>query len=312
MPIDRPEGWQPMPIRYVADPGQSRVSSPQRRGPRIEEIVMNEIDVNGVRLAYDVQGEGEPMLVVHGGFWADVLRPLTCQSALDGYRRIQYHRRGYGESSGPAGGFDVQVADAVALLDHLGVDAAHVVGHSEGAMIGLALAAAHPERVRSLSLLEPLAPTGWLATNGFGAVLEMFGAVAEASIGRYQAGDPEGATDVIFAETIPDWRDNVETAAPGGLAKADWATFYETEFAGLGEWRFGPEQATVISCPVLSWKSDQENPISAAGRAFLHDLFPRCEDADLAGATHFSPFVRPAEVAEQVAAFLARHSAVLT
>jgi len=96
------------------------------------------------------------------------------------------------------------------------------------------------------------------------------------------------------------------------MAKADWATFYETEFAELGEWQFGPEQATVISCPVLSWKSDQENPIATAARAFLHDLFAQCEDADLEGATHFSPFVRPAEVAEQVATFLARRSAVLT
>jgi pimeloyl-ACP methyl ester carboxylesterase len=273
---------------------------------------MNEIEVNGVRLAYDVQGEGEALLVVHGGFWPDVLRPLAGQPPLDGYRRIQYHRRGYGESSGPAGGFDAQVADAVALLDHLGVDAAHVLGHSEGAMIGLALAAAHPERVRSLSLLEPLAPTGWLAANGHDEVLETFGAVAEASIGRYLAGDPEGATDVIFGETIPDWRADVEMASPGGLAKADWATFYETEFAGLGEWQFGPEQAAVIDCPVLSWKADQENPIAAAGRAFLHDHFAQCEDADLKNATHFSPFVRPAEVAEQVATFLARHSAVLT
>ena len=273
---------------------------------------MNEIDVNGVRLAYDLQGEGEPMLVIHGGFWPDVLRPMARQPALDGYCRIQYHRRGYGQSGGPAGDFDAQVADAVALLDHLGIDAAHVVGHSEGAMIGLALAAAHPERVRSLSLLEPLAPTGWLAANGFGEVLEMFGAVAEASIGRYQAGDPEGATDVIFAETIPDWRENVETASPGGLAKADWATFYETEFPGLGRWQFGPEQAAVIDCPVLSWRADQENPLSAAGRAFLHDLFAQCEDTDLENATHFSPFVRPAEVAEQVATFLARQSAVRT
>lgn len=271
---------------------------------------MDRIDVNGVRLAYDVQGEGEPMLVIHGAFWADALGPLAGQPALDGYRRIQYHRRGYGDSSGPAGGFDAQVADAVALLDHLGVDSAHVLGHSEGAMIGLALAAANPARVRSLSLLEPLAPTGWLETSGSREVLGMFQAVAAASIGRYQGGDPEGATDVLFAEKIPDWRDNVETASPGGLAKANWATFYETEFAGLGEWQFGPEQAAVIHCPVLSWKADQENPIAAAGRAFLHDLIPQCEDADLARATHFSPLVRPAEVAEQVATFLARQSAL--
>lgn len=54
------------------------------------------------------------MLIMHGAIWADFLRPLATQPTLAGFRRIRYHRRGYGDSSGPAGGFDANVADAVA------------------------------------------------------------------------------------------------------------------------------------------------------------------------------------------------------
>lgn len=269
---------------------------------------MDKTDVNGVQLAYDVRGEGEPMLIIHGGFWADVLRPLADQPALDGYCRIHYHRRGYGESSGPAHGFDAQVADAVALLDHLDVDAAHVVGHSEGAMIGLSLAAEHPERVRSLSLLEPLAPTDWVIASGLTDVLDLLGAGLEAAMGCYQAGEPEAAVDALFSEIIPDWREAVEAAWPGGLAKADWATFFETEFPAIGAWQFGPEHAAAVDCAVLSWRADPDNLIASAGRAFLHDLFPRCEDADLEDATHLAPLDRPDDVAEAVAAFVSRHA----
>ena len=122
---------------------------------------MRTTHVNGTELAYDVQGAGEPVLFVHGAIWADFLRPLTAQPAFSGFRRIRHHRRGYGESRGPAAGFDVHAADIVALLDHLEVDRAHLVGHSEGAMIALVLASSSPERVRSLALLEPLPSSSW-------------------------------------------------------------------------------------------------------------------------------------------------------
>jgi pimeloyl-ACP methyl ester carboxylesterase len=271
---------------------------------------MERTTVNGVRLAYEVHGEGDPMLVIHGGFWADVLRPLAGEAVLAGYRRILYHRRGYGGSSGPAGGFESQVADAVALLDHLEIDAAHVVGHSEGAMIGLSLAAEHPERVRSLSLLEPLPPIGWMAANGLTDGLEMLGAALAEALGRYQAGEPEGAVNAIFSATIPDWREAVEAAWPGGVEQGnkDSATMFETEFPALGSWQVGPEQAAAIDCPVLSWQADPANPLASAGRAFLHELFSQCEDADLEDATHFAPLTEPGAVAEAVAAFVARHS----
>ena len=156
---------------------------------------MKTTNVNGIELAYDVQGEGEPVLFIHGAIWADFLRPLAEQPAFSGFQRIRYHRRGYGESGGPAGGFDMQAADIVALLDHLEVDRAHLVGHSEGAMIALVLAASYPDRVRSLALLEPLPSSSWLAASDFADLLGILGPAFEAMVGRYQAGDIAGAYD---------------------------------------------------------------------------------------------------------------------
>lgn len=272
---------------------------------------MKTTTVNGIELAYDVQGEGEPVLFIHGAIWADFLRPLAEQPALRGFQRIRYHRRGYGESGGPAGGFDLQAADIVALLDHLEVDRAHLVGHSEGAMIALVLATAYPDRVRSLALLEPLPSSSWLAAGDFADLLGTLGPAFEAMVGHYQAGDIAGAYDALFEPTGLDWRAATDAAGPGVVDQGirDAATFVEGEASALVAWDYGIEQAAAVDSPVLSWCSAMENPIKPATRAFLYELFPQREEVVLEGGDHFSVTTDPAAVAEPIAEFVARHSA---
>lgn len=272
---------------------------------------MRTTHVNGADLAYEVQGGGEPVLFIHGALWADFLRPLGEQPAFSGFQRIRHHRRGYGESSGPSGGFDTQVADIVALLDHLEVDKAHLVGHSEGAMIALVLASSHPDRVRSLALLEPLPSSSWLAASAFANLLGILGPAFEAMAGRYQAGDIAGALDALFEPTGLDWRAAAEAAGPGVVAQGvnDAATFVESEASALVTWSYGVEQAATIDSPVLSWGSAADNPINPATRAFLRELFPQCEEVILEGGDHFSVATNPAAVAEPIADFVSRHSA---
>jgi pimeloyl-ACP methyl ester carboxylesterase len=267
--------------------------------------------VNGIELAYDVQGEGEPVLFIHGAIFADFLRPLAEQPAFRGFQRIRYHRRGYGESGGPAGGFDVQAADIVALLDHVCVDRAHFVGHSEGAMIALVLAASYPDRVRSLALLEPLPSSSWLAASDFADLLRILGPAFEAMVGRHQAGDVAGAFDALFEPTGLDWRAAAKAAGPGVVDQGikDAATFVEGEASALVEWNFGIEQAATIDSPVLSWGTASENPINPATRAFLYELFPQRDEVILEGGDHFSVTTDPAAVAEPIAEFVSRHSA---
>jgi len=61
--------------------------------------------------------------------------------------------------------------------------------------------------------------------------------------------------------------------------------------------------------PLLSWCAQPGEPIPLAIRAFIHELFPRCEDVDLEDGDHFSVATDHAAVAAPIAAFVSRHSA---
>ncbi len=112
---------------------------------------------NGVRIAYIAEGEGEPVLLIHGFAsnartnWRDTgwLRFLSGH----GYRAIALDNRGHGASDkfyGPeAYSGQAMAEDALRLLDHLEIARADVIGYSMGARIAAFLALANPERVRS-------------------------------------------------------------------------------------------------------------------------------------------------------------------
>jgi pimeloyl-ACP methyl ester carboxylesterase len=112
----------------------------------------------GAELEYEVSGTGEPVVFIHGAFIADMFRPLLAEPSLAGrYQLILYHRRGYAGSSRTSGPISVarQAADCRDLLRHLGVERAHVMGHSYGGAVALQLALDTPGVAHSLALLEP-------------------------------------------------------------------------------------------------------------------------------------------------------------
>ena len=263
---------------------------------------MEHAKVNGVELEYEVVGSGAPMLLIHGAHIADALQPLVAEPALERFQRIRYHRRGLGGSTYPVDAGPTSVAvqanDAAGLLDHLGVDRAHLVGHSLGGAIALELAAQHPTRVASLVLLEP----GLLTTPAGTALLRAVAPLTE----RYEAGDAEGAVHGFLALVGErNWQATIEQAVPGGIGQAvkDAATFFETELPGVAEWAFGPERAAAITCPVLSVLGGRSSPLFVEGRQLLHAWFPACQDADIAGATHLLPMEAPGPVAAAIATF---------
>ena len=117
---------------------------------------------------------GEPVVLVHGSIIADAFAPLLVEPALTGsYRLVSYHRRGFAGSTHPDRPLSIaeQAAHCRALLAALGIDRAHVVGHSYGGVIALQLAMDAPELVRSLALLEPAllaVPSGPLLMEAMG------------------------------------------------------------------------------------------------------------------------------------------------
>jgi len=125
--------------------------------------------VNGVELNYEVSGtEGKPWIT----FAHALCNNLTLwddQAALlkDDYRILRYDHRGLGSSEAPAGpySFPMIIADALALLDHVGVDRTHWVGLSIGGMMGYGLAQDHGSRLLSLVACDsrPDAPPDYQA-----------------------------------------------------------------------------------------------------------------------------------------------------
>jgi len=111
---------------------------------------------DGIRLAYEELGDGEPLLFVQGlGYDRQGFGPLP-QILADDFRVILFDNRGVGDSDAPEGPYSVtQLAnDAAAVLDAAGVDSAHVLGVSLGGFIAQELALAHRERVRKLVLVS--------------------------------------------------------------------------------------------------------------------------------------------------------------
>ncbi|MBI2709215.1 MAG: alpha/beta fold hydrolase [Actinobacteria bacterium] len=113
------------------------------------------VDANGVAIEYQVTGEGEPVVLLHG--FPDtgrVWRHQVGALADAGFRVIVPDMRGYGASDKPAAVEDYAIAhlagDVVAVLDDAGAERAHVVGHDWGAAVAWAVSIFAPERVDRL------------------------------------------------------------------------------------------------------------------------------------------------------------------
>jgi pimeloyl-ACP methyl ester carboxylesterase len=267
---------------------------------------MEHLNVDNAVIEYEVHGDGEPVLLIHLGVLADgVARPLLAEPELASrYRLIHYHRRGYMGSTLGSESLAIarQAADAAALLGHLGVKTAHIVGHSIGGTIALQLAVDAPDFVHSLVLLEPSIP---VVGSGQGRLDQLFGPVVEA----YRSGDKRKAMEIFCDATFgPSWQAIVEHAIPGGVEQGvrDFDAFM-LEARLMRDWQFGPSESAAISQPVLSVLGvARRNQYMEEGRSQLHSWFPRTEDCDFP-TWHLLQMQDPKGVAHALADFFDRH-----
>jgi pimeloyl-ACP methyl ester carboxylesterase len=110
------------------------------------------IEVNGASLWYEITGQGEPVLQIHGsGFGHFNFGPATPILSRR-FQCIDYDQRGYGASDKPEQDYDLEVwaDDAVGLLDALGIEKAHIHGTSMGGMVAIVVGGKYPERCASV------------------------------------------------------------------------------------------------------------------------------------------------------------------
>lgn len=259
-------------------------------------------NLDGVALEYDVAGSGEPLLLIHGGLiGADSYLQLVAESSLaDRWQMIRYNRRGYVGSSRPTPPFSIaqQAADARALLDHLDIPRAHVVGHSYGGAIAIQLTLDAPDLVGSLTLFEPALPS---------SMTPEFQETAGSALSKYQAGDRAGAVDVFLALVLePDYRPLLDKNMPGAFdqAVADCDTPFSVELDALGSWSFTLEEAGRIRQPVLSVVGEESGPMFDEGHKLIQQWIPHAEELRVPRAHHALQYMNPGAIAEGLAGFL--------
>lgn len=265
---------------------------------------------DGSELEYSERGSGEPALFIHGAFLADPFRPILASPALAGrFRLITYARRGHMASASPEGEISLtqQAADAGALLSFLGIQKAHVVGHSFGGCIALQLALESPGCVHSLALLEPAMSVG---ESG-----PAYRAALQTNLRRYREVGAEASVGEFLRARWPEYDAEIEAVLPGGHAQAvrDAGAWYEHDLPGLLAWSFGEEEARRLRAPVLSVLGERSNALSprfGETHATLLTWLAGSDGFVVPGATHLMTIDRPAPLAAALAAFFSRHPMV--
>ena len=120
------------------------------------------LDVGGQAVHVEQSGAGEPLVLLHGFGESTYSYRLIAPELAARYRVIAVDLNGFGYTErlrDPAAyTIDGQMRLVLGVLDRLGVDSAHFVGHSYGGGLTLWIAAHHPERVRSMALLDSTMP----------------------------------------------------------------------------------------------------------------------------------------------------------
>ena len=237
-------------------------------------------DVNGIRIYYEIHGEGKPLLLLHGGLgstdsWSKQLRAFSRE-----FKVIAMDSRGHGRSTfdETSISYDLMTRDVIGLMDHLEIAKAHVVGWSDGGIIGLMLALDHPDRLDRLVALG--------ACYRFDGVREDI---------------MENPTFVSFLESAAaDYR----KISP---APQRWDEF----MANIGKmWATEPsltaEQLGAITAPVLIVTGEDEEVIHDRHTRELAELIPTAELELIPGTGHFACWEKAGEFNRVVLDFLER------
>lgn len=257
-------------------------------------------------LAHQVDGEGDPLLLLNGGMmsftsWDPYVAPLA-----ERFRVIRCDLRGMLRSPGERPeGFAGHAEDLLVLLDHLGVARCHVAGTSYGAFAGLFLAARAPARVGSLvamTVADRVSPEMWAEAD------RMAVACREVLAG----GSREKVYDLVSAFAFS--RDWAEAHAEEIAARRTSVSLLpDSWFTGLASLLSALEGLDLrpllpkVACPVLVLLAAGDRAVPRERGESLAAALPRGELAVVPGCGHGLVVEKPRETLDHVLAFLARH-----
>lgn len=259
---------------------------------------MPTLQTNGIELYFEIVGQGEPVLLLHGlgsrgEDWAFQV-PEFSRS----FQVITADMRGHGRTAKPPGPYSLpqMAADVVGLLDGLGIESTHIVGLSMGGMIAFQIAVDHPERVRSMVIvnsgpaLVPRTAAEWLKVKQRLILARMFG---PAQTGKFLSTRlfPKPDQSALRDRLIELWAENDKDAYLASIhALVGWSVL---------------ERIPEIGCPVLVISGDRDyTPLSR--KAEYTALIPDARLVVIEDSGHATPIDQPDKFNACVLEFLNR------
>ena len=268
---------------------------------------MPTVTVNGVRLYYELTGDGPPLVLVHGSWGDGASWNLVLPALAQHFRVLVYDRRGHSRSERPRtqGSTEEDVDDLAALIGHLGLSPAHVVGTSSGASLALRLAERRPVLVRSVAGHEPALFNLFVDDPDLGALMREALECFEATAARLAVGDMAGGTRQ-FAETYSNGPGGWELIPPERqhVMVHNAPTFLD-ETRDPGSWTADLAALAAISCPILLTSGDQSLPFLPPIVTALAASLPGAQTQVIAGAGHVPATTHPAEYVAIIMNFVA-------
>ncbi len=234
--------------------------------------------VNDIEMYYVVYGAGEPLILLHGGLGHSDVWGNQIPALAERFKVIAADSRGHGRSTRSAQPYSyaLMAADVVALMDHLKIEKASILGWSDGGIIGIDIAINHPERLNKLF--------------AFGANVNVAGLRSDI------------ADSVVFNKYI-------EVAGQDYARLSKTPKEYDAFVAQIGEmWAtqpdYKPEQLGKITTPIAIADGEHDEGIRQEHNVEMANAIPGSKLVILKGVSHFAFVQKPDEFNQAVLDFL--------
>jgi thioesterase CepJ len=270
---------------------------------------MNELTVGDVTLAYDVAGDGEPVVLVCGcgqpavGWQLQIVPGLVAA----GYQVVTFDNRGVAPSSSPPGPYAIRdmVGDTLGLIDHLGFESVRIAGYSMGGWVAETMAIEHADRVRGAAFIGSCnVATSW----------EKAITTVERDIAKLDPDLPPlfYATETLRylpnrdlqnSELVDTWLSMIGDLEPwpnpGRLGQYEACLAWSTDSERTKAW---PD--ITVPCLVLAFEHDVDSPPACSREAAAQ--IPGARFVEIPDASHLGVFTHGEAVTQALSDFFGR------
>jgi pimeloyl-ACP methyl ester carboxylesterase len=241
------------------------------------------VDTGRVHTYYEVNGSGDPLILLHGGMCTAETFDGQTPALAEHFRVYLPERRAHGRTADVPGPitYEIMAQDTIAFIEAVGIERAHLVGWSDGALVGLLVALWRPELVGKLVLMAQ--SVNW---EGVRPELARF-------VGRMTKEMVPPQLKQAYEALSPDGPDHLDAVLDKVLA------LWNTDPA------FPLSELERVAAPTLVLAADDDILLSIEHAAAMQRALPDSQLAVVPGASHAVPMEKPELVNRLILDFLA-------